>query len=103
MSSADPEPTVTREPFGQMPDGSPVSLYTLGAKEGLRVAITDFGGAIVALWAPDREGRMADVVLGYDSLEGYLSGKSYFGGIIGRFGNRIAEGRFQIDGQTFCL
>ena len=55
------------------------------------MAITDFGGAMVSLWAPDRDGAMADVVLGYETVAGYLAGKSFFGAIIGRFGNRIAR------------
>ena len=81
-----------------MPDGSEVQLYTLEQAGGLRVSITNYGGAITGLWAPDRHGVPGDVVLGYDSLAGYLAGKSYIGGIIGRFGNRIARGRFVLDG-----
>ena len=67
------------------------------------MAITDFGGAIVSLWAPDRDGAFADVVLGYATLDAYLAGRSFFGGIIGRYGNRIARGRFTLDGVEHSL
>jgi aldose 1-epimerase len=79
------------------------SLYTLAQPGGLHVAITDFGGAIVSLWAPDRDGAFADVVLGYETFDGYLAGKSFFGRIIGRYGNRIARGRFTLDGVEYSL
>lgn len=86
-----------------MPDGAEASLYTLSSLGGLRMSVTDFGGAITALWVPDRQGAPADVVLGYDTLEGYLAGKVFFGSIIGRFGNRIARGRFTLDGVGYSL
>ncbi len=89
--------------FGRLPDGSDAMLYVLEGKDGLRVAITDFGAAVVSLHAPDRDGRLADVVLGYDVATGYLAGKSYFGATIGRFGNRIAAGRFTLDGVEHHL
>ncbi len=95
--------TVTKESIGTMPDGSPVSLYTFEASGGIKVAITDFGGAICSLWAPDRKGKREDVVLGYDTLEAYRAGSSFFGGIIGRFGNRIAKARFTLDGVEYTL
>ncbi|MBV9658690.1 MAG: galactose mutarotase [Verrucomicrobia bacterium] len=95
--------TISHTPFGRLSDGAEVSLFTLQAAGGLRVAITNFGGAIVSLWTPDREGALADVVLGYDSLAGYLAGKSFHGALIGRFGNRIAHGRFVLDGTEFLL
>src|SRR6188768_882306 len=95
--------TVKRKPLGTMPDGAPIHLYTFAQPGGLRVAITDFGGAIVSLWAPDRDGAVADVVLGYETFDGYLAGKSFFGGIIGRYGNRIARGRFMLDDVEYSL
>jgi aldose 1-epimerase len=95
--------TVETKPFGTMPEGVPIHLFTLAQPGGLRVAITDFGGAIVSLWAPDRDGSFADVVLGYETFDGYLAGKSFFGGIIGRYGNRIARGRFTLDGVEYSL
>jgi aldose 1-epimerase len=94
---------IDQESFGHLPDGTPVTRYTLNAANGLRVTLTDFGGTICSLWAPDRNGELADVVLGYDRIEDYLSGKSFFGGIIGRYGNRIADGRFVLDGVEYAL
>jgi aldose 1-epimerase len=92
-----------RRSFGRLPDGSEASLFILSSPGGLTVEITDFGGAITSLFAPDRDGNAADVVLGYDTLDGYLGGRSFFGGIIGRFGNRIARGRFTLDGVEHAL
>ncbi|HET6409844.1 MAG TPA: aldose epimerase family protein, partial [Chthoniobacteraceae bacterium] len=95
--------SVNQDSFGHMPDGTPVTLYTLQVADGLRVTLTDFGGTIRSLSAPDQNGEFADVVLGYESLDGYLSGKSFFGGIIGRYGNRVADGRFVLDGVEYLL
>jgi aldose 1-epimerase len=94
---------VNKAPFGKTADGSPAHLYTLESTDGIRVGISDFGGTICSLWVPDARGELADVVLGYGSLEGYLAGRSFFGGIIGRFGNRIAKGRFTLDGVERVL
>ncbi len=94
---------VTQEFFGFLPDGTEATLFTLESPSGFRVAITNFGGTIVSLWAPDWHGNFSDVVLGYEDVAGYLAGKSFFGGIIGRFGNRIAHGRFAIDGTSYSL
>lgn len=91
------------KPFGQLADGSEIQLYSLAQPDGLRVAITNFGGAITSLWVPDRDGKFADVALGYDTLAEYLAGKCFFGGIVGRYGNRIARGRFAIDGTEHQL
>ena len=95
--------TFSFESFGHTPEGSGAMLYTLRHGAGLQIAITNYGGAITSLWTPDRRGVFADVVLGYDTLDHYISGKSYFGGIIGRFGNRIARGRFTLDGTDYSL
>jgi len=94
---------ISASPFGYLPDGAKASLFTLHSPGGLRLTITDFGGAIVSLWAPDRHGTGADVVLGYDNVAGYVAGRSFFGGIIGRYGNRIARGRFSMDGVEHSL
>jgi aldose 1-epimerase len=94
---------ITSQPFGQMPDGRPVSLFTLAAEGGIRVTITNYGGAIVSLLAPDRAGTPADVVLGYDKLESYLKGRAHFGSLCGRFANRIARARFTLDGAGYVL
>jgi len=93
---------VAKQLFGTMPDGTPVDIYTL--KDGkVEVRITNFGGIIQTLKVPDRKGESADVVLGFDTLDEYLkTGNSpHFGGIIGRYANRIAHGTFQLDGKTY--
>ncbi|MGB9604943.1 MAG: aldose epimerase family protein [Bryobacteraceae bacterium] len=97
------ERKVTRQPFGKTPDGTPVELFTLSNSKGVRIAITNYGGIIVSLFAPDRNGNPGDIVLGFDNLEDYLKGHPYFGAIIGRYGNRIARGRFTLDGAEYKL
>ncbi|MFZ0821457.1 MAG: aldose epimerase family protein [Candidatus Acidiferrales bacterium] len=92
-----------KQPFGKTPDGKEISLFTLTNKNGMEVAITDFGGIVVSIKVPDHSGKFADVVLGYDSLEGYLTNPSYFGAIIGRYANRIAHGKFTLNGKTYTL
>jgi len=96
-------PDITQAPFGQLPDGSAITQFRLANANGLVAKIIDFGGIITELHAPDREGRLADVVLGFDTLEPYRSDSPYFGALIGRYGNRIAHGRFTLDGQAFQL
>ncbi len=94
---------VTRAPFGVTPDGTPVELFTITNASGTRLTVTNYGGAIVSLQVRDRDGILGDVVLGLDSLAGYLEQSSYFGAIIGRYANRIANGRFTLDGRTCQL
>jgi aldose 1-epimerase len=90
--------------FGKTPEGVPVQIYTLTNKHGLEARITNYGGIVVSLRTPDRHGEMADVVLGFDSLEGYLTSPSpYFGALIGRYGNRIAHARFALNGVEHKL
>lgn len=89
--------------FGSTQDGQPAHLYTLRNQNGVEVAITNYGGAIVSLLVPDRAGKLADVVLGYEALAGYESDKAYLGAIIGRFANRIARGEFTLQGVTYRL
>jgi aldose 1-epimerase len=101
QASAAREP-IRAEPFGEIAD-SPVSLYTLVNRRGSRARITNYGGAVVSLEVPDRDGTLGDVVLGYDTLAEYLAGGSYFGAIIGRYGNRIARGAFTLDGVRHPL
>jgi aldose 1-epimerase len=96
------EPAVTRARFGVTPDGVDVELYTVRAGQLELRAITR-GGIIVSLRAPDRRGRLDDVVLGHDTLEGYLQHSPYFGAIVGRYANRIAKGRFSLDGERYHL
>jgi len=94
---------IAEKPFGKTNEGEAVSLYTLTNKNGMEVQITNYGGIIVSLTAPDRAGKFADVVLGFDNLEGYLKGHPFFGCITGRYANRIAGGSFTLDGKTYTL
>lgn len=96
-------PTVTRSDFGTMPDGRAVELFTLTNARGMEVAVATYGATIVLLKVPDRDGQLDDVVLGYPTLDGYLEASPYFGSIVGRYGNRIAGGRFTLDGKTYRL
>jgi aldose 1-epimerase len=101
---ADPmSDTVTHAPFGKTPAGVAVDLFTLRNRHGMEARIATYGGVITSLTAPDRKGHYGDVVLGYDSLAGYLKGTAYFGALIGRFGNRIAHGQFTLDGVSYKL
>lgn len=86
-----------------MADGTPVDLYTLTNDTGVEARIMTYGGIVVSLKVPDRHGDLGDVVLGYDTLEGYLRDNPYFGALIGRYGNRIAKGRFTLDGKVYRL
>lgn len=94
---------VTSAPFGTLPGGEQASVYTLTNASGMTVRVTDYGGIILSIDAPDREGDVQDVTLGFDTLDGYLGESPYFGALIGRYGNRIARGRFSLDGQDYML
>jgi aldose 1-epimerase len=94
---------ITSGSFGELPDGKPVKQYALGNANGMRVRIIDYGGIVASLLAPDRDGGLADVVLGFDSLQGYLAGHPYFGCIVGRYANRIARGHYELDGESYTL
>jgi aldose 1-epimerase len=102
-AKAEAKSTMKKQSFGKTSDGRPVDLYTLTNQKGMEVAITNFGGIVVSLKVPDRTGKFDDVVLGYDSLDGYLTNKAFFGALIGRYGNRIAHGKFTLNGQTYTL
>jgi aldose 1-epimerase len=97
------ERKVERQPFGKTADGTPVDLYTLTNSKGVRLSITNYGGIVVSLFTPDRNGNAGDIVLGFERLEDYLQRHPYFGCIIGRYGNRIAKGRFALDGVEYRL
>jgi aldose 1-epimerase len=97
------EAQVRKQAFGKTAEGTPVDLYTLANRQGMEAAITNYGGIVVSLKTPDRTGKPADVVLGFDTLEGYLQRHPYFGAIIGRYGNRIARGTFSLNGVTYKL
>jgi aldose 1-epimerase len=95
--------SVERADFGQTPEGVKVDLFTLTNGKGVEMRAITYGGIILSLKVPDREGVLGDIVLGYEELEGYLTETPYFGAIIGRYGNRIAAGRFSVDGESFHL
>jgi len=94
---------VTRASFGAAPDGTPVDVYTLVNAHGIRARILTYGGIVQSLETPDRTGKLDDVVLGFDDMPGYVKSSPYFGAIVGRYGNRIARGRFTLDGKTYKL
>ena len=93
--------SIIRLPFGKLPDGQNASLYVLSNKNGFRVSISDFGGTLVSILAPDRNGLFHNVVMGYESVEEYAVGDGYLGATVGRFCNRIAKGAFTLDGVTY--
>jgi aldose 1-epimerase len=97
------ETGIKRSVFGKMPDGQEVHLYTLTNSNGMQVAITDFGARIVSILAPDRNGKMADVVLGFDNLPDYMKYNTYFGALVGRYANRIGDAKFTLDGKVYHL
>jgi aldose 1-epimerase len=92
-----------KQPFGRTPDGQAVDIYTLTNQAGMEVSVMDYGGIVVSLKVRDHDGKLDDVVLGFDSLDGYLGGHPYFGAIIGRYGNRIGKGRFKLNGAEYSL
>ena len=97
---------VTKQAFGKTPDGTAVDIYTL--KSGaLEARIITYGGIVQSLKVPDKNGKSTDVVLGFDSIDGYTSGPKpnapFFGALIGRYGNRIANGEFKLDGKTYHI
>jgi aldose 1-epimerase len=93
---------IETQPFGKMADGRAVQIYTL-RNGGVTVRITNYGGRIVSVLAPDRGGKAADVVLGFSTLDAYLKDASFQGAIIGRYGNRIGKGQFSLDGHAYSL
>jgi len=95
--------SVRKESFGKTKDGKEVFLYTLVNGNHSTVKITNFGGIVTSLLFPDKSGRMDDIVLGFDTLDPYLAGDPYFGALIGRYGNRIAKARFQLNGKEYVL
>lgn len=96
-------PGVKVSNFGRLPSGVPIQLYTLANKHGVSVSIMNYGATMVNLWVPDRQGKFADVVLGFDTLSPYLTKSPYFGATVGRYANRIAKGQFILDGKTYHL
>ncbi len=91
------------ELYGTLPDGTPAHLYTLRNNHGMVARVTDFGALLVSLEVPDKHGKVQDVTLGYDSLEGWIKDSAYLGATVGRFGNRIAHGKFSLNGEDYTL
>src|SRR5712692_11480591 len=94
--------SVEKQDFGKA-DGQSVELYTLTNRNGVEVKIATYGGIVVSLRVPDRNGKLDDVVLGCDSVEKYVAQTAHFGGIVGRYANRIAHGSFQLHGHTYSI
>jgi aldose 1-epimerase len=94
---------VTRTAFGRTTDGQDVTAFALTNARGVEIRLIDYGATVVSLRVPDRQGRFDDVVLGYDTLDGYLTASPFFGAIVGRYGNRIAQSRFVLDGKAYTL
>ena len=97
------QPSITESPFGQLPDGREATLYTLTNASGMVAKISNLGGVITEIHVPDRDGVMADVCFGYDNVAPYTGESHYFGALIGRYGNRIANGSFTLDGEIYNL
>jgi aldose 1-epimerase len=106
---AEPKPgasgkaSVRKMDFGKTPDGTPVELYVLTNANGLKAKVMTYGATLTELDVPDRDGQLGDVVLGFDDLEGYLKGHPFFGSTVGRVANRIAKGKFTLDGKEYKL
>jgi aldose 1-epimerase len=95
--------SITKSDFGQTADGTKVDLYTLTNAHGVVMKVMTYGGIVTELHVPDKNGKTADVALGFDDLKGYLSGHPFFGALVGRVANRIAKGRFTLDGKEYTL
>jgi aldose 1-epimerase len=95
--------TISKAPFGKTLEGEAVDIYALTNANGVEARICTYGGILVSFKCPDRDGKMGDVVLGYDNLDGYLTNSPYFGAMIGRYGNRIAKGKFTLDDVNYTL
>jgi aldose 1-epimerase len=95
--------TISPAPFGKTADGTPVEIYTLRNARGCEARIMTYGGIVVSLKVPDKNGNFGDVVLGYDKLDDYVKNNPFFGALVGRYGNRIAKGKFTLDGKEYTL
>ncbi len=97
------KPGIEKSAYGQLPDGRTADLYTLRNESGMTVGITNYGGIVVSLTAPDKAGLFEDVTLGLRSLDAYVKNNPFFGALVGRYGNRIAKGKFTLDGNEYTL
>lgn len=94
---------VTASEFGQLPDGTVIAKYTVDNGNGLVMELINYGAVMTSLSAPDKDGKSANINVGFDNLEGYLAGPPYFGATVGRYANRIAKGKFSLDGKEYTL
>ena len=101
--NASAKPRVTKADFGKTKDGKAVDVYTLTNGRGSEAKIITYGGAVISLKIPDRQGKVDDIVLGFDSIADYEKHTAFFGALIGRYGNRIAKGKFTLDGREYKL
>ena len=97
------KPKIAQEPFGKTKDGETVTVFTLTNSHGLKARVMTLGATLTSMETPDRAGKLADITLGFDSLEGYLGSHPFFGVIAGRYANRIAKGKFTLDGKEYTL
>ena len=97
------EMSIRKESFGQTADGKQIDLYTLTNSNGLRARIMNYGATLLSLEVPDKNGNLADITLGFDKLDGYLTSHPYFGATVGRYGNRIGGAKFVINGVEYKL
>ena len=106
MSALFPRPAeagLSEAVYGKLPDGREAKIWTLTNASGMEAKVTEYGAILVSLKVADKAGNLADVTHGYDTLEGWLTNSSYFGATVGRFGNRIAHGKFSLDGKEYTL
>jgi aldose 1-epimerase len=96
-------PAISKAPFGKTPEGVSVDIYTLRNRKGMEARIATYGGIVVSLNTPDKAGKFDDVVLGYEHLDDYIKRNPYFGALVGRYGNRIAKGKFTLNGKKYAL
>ena len=101
--SPSPGGNISSQPFGTTTQGTPVEIYTLRNNRGAEARISTYGGLVISLKVPDRNGKLGDVTLGYDKLADYIKATPYFGALVGRYGNRIARGKFSLNGQQYTL
>lgn len=99
----EPKMDIQKQPFGQLPDGQQVNLYVLTNGKGFTAKVMTYGATLVSLDIPDRNGDVADITLGCDSIEGYMAASPYFGSTVGRYANRIAKGKFTLEGVEYTL
>ena len=103
VMTAAAQPKISKKPFGKTADGKGVEIYTLTNSRGAEAQIITYGGTVVSLKMPDKSGKLADIVLGFDSVADYEKNTAYIGALIGRYGNRIAKGRFTLNGKEYVL